>query len=83
MTILCQRFRAVAYFVLRSHKVEVLPVLPLVYWNQKMVRSELDYTEGLGPRWNGIWIFSWVRKSREAMDMKGRVRCYQRRGARR
>lgn len=48
MTILCQRFQAVAYFVLRSHKVEGLPVLPLVYWNQKMVRSELDYTEGIG-----------------------------------
>ena len=41
MTILCQRFQAVAYFVLRSHKVEVLPVLPLVYWNQKMVRGEI------------------------------------------
>ena len=41
MTILCLRFQAVAYFVLCSHKAEVLPVLPLVYWNQKIVRSEL------------------------------------------
>jgi len=64
MTILFQRFRAVACFVLRSHKVEVLPVLPLVYWNQKMVRSELDYSRGLGRRWNGIWIFSWIRNTR-------------------